>query len=143
MSVQTGYQTEHNHVHFLRVKKAYSDITSGTQFSLGWVPAGAVVLDAGAHVDTAFNSGTSDVLDIGFRNSGDGTTADDNEYMSAVSIASVGNKKADDIATAGDCVHPKGAEITAKWTAVGAAATAGVLYAWCSYIVDNDGDTTS
>jgi len=143
MTINTGYQTEHNHLHFVRVKKAYSDITSGTSFSIGWLPPGATVYDAYAIVDTAFNSATSDVLDMGFRNAGDGTAADDNEFMSAVSIASVGKKSADDLASAGDLRFPKGAEVTAKWTGTGTAATAGNADFIVVFAVDNDGDTTS
>jgi len=143
MSVYDGYQTEHSHIHYVRKKFNYSDLTSGTAASIGWLPANAIVFDAVAYVDTAFNSGTSDVMDLGFRAAGDGTAADDNEFMSAVSIASVGLKSADDLATAGDLIFPKGAEVTAKWTGAGTAATAGVVYCMVAYFVDNDGDTTS
>lgn len=143
MSVNDAQQFHHNLLHFLRVKKALADITSGTSFSVGWVPAGATVYDAYAIVDTAFNSGTSDLLDIGFENAGDGTTSDPNEFMTAVSIASVGKKAADELATAGDLRFPSGAQITATWTGAGTAATTGNMDVVVLYAVDNDGNTTS
>lgn len=137
MSIETAQQYHHNLLHFLRGTIAFGSATSGTAVSLGWIPAGAIVKDANATVTTAFDSGTSDLLDIGFRNAGDGTTDDPNEFATAVSIATAGQVQSDELATAGDLYFPEGAEIVATWTAAGTAATAGNAYVEVFYTVDN------
>lgn len=137
-----GQQYELNAVHYLRAQITKDD-TSGTAVSLGWLPPRAVVYDGGAVVSTAFNSATSDVLDIGFRNAVDGTTDDTDEYATDLDVSSVGFKQVDEVATAGDLLTDEGAEVVATWTGTGTAATTGSMEVFVAYIVDNDGDTTS
>jgi hypothetical protein len=134
MSVNDAQQYHTNQVHFLRKTVAYTDSSA---VSLGWLPAGAVVIDGAAVVTTAFNAATTNTMDIGFRNAGDGTSDDTDEFMSAVAVGSVGQKAADDLATAGDLLFPSGAEIVATYAQSGTAATAGSAVVWVAYIVDN------
>lgn len=141
MSLQTGYQTEHNHIHFLRKKLTFSD-AAGT-YSMGWLPAGATVVDAGVTVRTVFNAGTNNRMDMGYRNGGNSETDDTDEYGTDVSLATAGIIAMDELATAAINHFQKGAEIVAVLDVTGTAATTGEAYAWLQYIVDNDGDTAS
>lgn len=134
MSIYDGQQYHSNQTHFLRKTVAFSDTAA---ISLGWLPPGAVVTAAAATVTTAFNAATTNTMDIGFRNAGDGTADDVDEFASAVSVAAVGRVAADDLATAGDLLFPEGAEIVATYAQTGAAATAGSAVVHVEYIVDN------
>lgn len=118
-------------IHYYRKSYALADLTSGTATVVATLPAGSVLVDAFAVVTTAFNSATSDVLDMG-------TAADDNGFMSAVSIASVGKKSADDLATSDDIYVTADTSLVIKWTGSGTAATTGSLIAFFLYIPNND-----
>ncbi|WP_299949077.1 hypothetical protein [uncultured Ruegeria sp.] len=135
MSVNAAQQYHTNQVHFLRVNFTFAN--EDETISLGWVPAGASVIGGGVVVATAFNSGTSDTMDLGFRNAGDGTTADPNEYATLLDITTAGVIVADELATAGDAYLPEGAEITLTYNSTGTAPTAGSGYAYLTYLVDN------
>src|SRR6056297_3416801 len=134
MTLETAQQYHTNQVHFLRTTVAYTD--DGATLSLGWVPANASIVRGGVVVLTAFDSGTSDVLDIGFRNAGDGTTADPDNYATDLDLTTVGVIVADAIATATG-YHAEGAEITAAYVSAGTAPTAGSAYVWVEYLADN------
>ena len=118
-------------VHYVRKGVALADLTSGTAVTIGTLPAGAVVTDAYAVVTTAFNSGTSDLLDMG-------TSGDPNGFMTAVSIASVGKKAADELATSDDLSLSAATDVSATWTGAGAAATTGAMELIVEFVVDND-----
>lgn len=135
MSVLDAQEYHTNQVHFLRATVAYGD--DGTAVSLGWVPAGAALVRGGAVVSTAFDAGTTNTLNVGFRNAGDGTSDDDNEYASLIALGTAGVIVADDMATAADSYHPEGAELTATVVLTGTAATAGSAVVWMEYTVDN------
>ena len=77
-------------------------------------------------------SGTSDLLDMG-------TSGDPNGFMTAVSIASVGKKSADELASSDDLgPYASETDISVTWTGAGTAATAGAMEIIIEYIVDND-----
>lgn len=135
MTVQAGTQYHTNQVHFLRADVVFGD--DGSAISLGWVPAGATVLRGGVVVTTAFNAGTSNVCDLGFRNAGDGTADDTDEFATDLALGTEGVIAADEMATAGDAHFPSGAEIVASPALSGTAATAGAGVAWVEFIVDN------
>lgn len=136
MSVNDAQQYHTNQVHFLRKNVAFGDI--GSTVSLGWVPAGALVHDAFVVTDTAFNSGSSTTANMGFRNAGDGTAADADEFMSGVSVAAAGKHAADEIDTSvADLYFPEGAELTIALSETGTAADAGNAFAIVLYTVDN------
>ena len=135
MTVNAGQQFHTNQVHFLR--KSFTFSNADETLSLGWVPANASVVDGGVVVATAFNSGTSDTMDLGFRNAGDGTADDADEYATLLDLTTAGVIAADALATAADAHLPEGAEVTLTYNSTGTAPTAGQGYAWVSYIVDN------
>lgn len=118
-------------VHYFRKGVALADLTSGTAVTLGTVPAGAVIVDAYAVVTEAFDSGTSDVLDIGTSDDGDGFATD-------LDISSVGKKAADELESSNDLVVSADTDITFAWTADGTAATAGAMEVIVEFIPDND-----
>lgn len=136
MSVNDAQQYHLNVVHTLRKEVAYTD--DGDTLSLGWVPADACILRGGVVVSTAFDAGTTNTLNIGFRNAGDGTSDDADEYASLIALGTAGVISADDMATAADARHPSGAEITCGVVLTGTAATAGAAVVWVEYIVEND-----
>ena len=134
MTVETGKQYHTDQVHFLRKAITYAD--DGSTVSLGWLPARATVIDAGVVVETAFDGGTTNTLDIGFRNAGDGTAADTDEFATDLALGTAGRIVADEMATAGDLTFPGGAEVVGVVTST-ASATAGAGTVYLTYIVDN------
>jgi len=135
-----GQQYEQNVVHVLRKPVAIGD--DDNVVSLGWIPEGANVIRGGVHVQTAFNSATTDVLDIGFRNAPGGETDDPNAYATVITMAAVGVIAADEMTATTAIDLTLGAEITFSYTATGTAATTGNGIVWVEYIVDNDGDVS-
>lgn len=109
---------------YARVEVTFEDIASGVASEAIDVPAGAIIVDGYVNVTTAFDSGTSDVLDVG-----DGDD-DDRFTSSQIDISSTG-------ATALDLTGHEYAEkdtIDVTWTAAGTAATAGVFELVVAYI---------
>ena len=130
-----GQSYHQNMIHYLRKKVVFGD--DGDTVSLGWVPEQSAIIRGGVVVSTAFDAGTTNTLNIGFRNAGDGTADDADEYASLVALGTAGVISADDMATAADAYLPSGAEITCGVVLTGTAATAGEGYVWVEYIVDN------
>ncbi len=126
-----GQQFHTNQTHYLRKTLAVGSITSASAVNIGYIPSGAVVLGVSAVVSVAFDSATSDVIDIG-------TSADANGFASAVDISSVGLKAADDLATSDDLVTSVETLLTATWTGVGTAPTVGTVDVVVEYAVDNE-----
>lgn len=102
---------------YLRKKIVFGD--SGTAVTVGVVPAGAIIIDAGVIVSTVFNAGTTNTLDIG-------TSADADGLASAIALGTKGRIVADDLATSDD-LGPFTADttITATPATSGTAATTG------------------
>lgn len=135
MSVNDAQAYHTNQVHYLVTDIAYSDSSA---VSLGWIPANAVVIEVGINVTTAFNAGTNDLIDIGYRNAGDATSDDVDEFATSVDVSAVGRKAVDTaINTAAETYFPEGAEIVATYSQTGAAATAGAAKVWITYLVEN------
>lgn len=109
------------------VSFAYTDLTSGVAAPAVQLPPNATVVGGGVVVDTAWNSATSDVLDVGDAN-------DPNRYTaSAANIAVVGF-------TALDVTGYKdvdGLKIDVIWTGVGAAPTAGAARLYVHYTISD------
>ena len=135
-----GQQYELNVVHVLRKSIAITD--DDNVVSLGWIPEGANVIRGGVVIQTVFNSATTDVLDIGFRNAAGGETTDPNAYATGLDLTAVGVINTDEMAAVTPIDLTLGAEITASYTATGSVATVGNAVAWIEYIVDNDGDVS-
>ena len=135
MGAFTGQCYEQNMVHYLYLDFTFADAGLNV---LGQVPRGAVISDAYVAVSTAFNAGTSSVLDIGFQESGSGAADDDNSYADNLDVSTVGRKTNTTIDTSAGLLHTEGAEITATLTLTGTAATAGAARVVVEYTVDNN-----
>lgn len=117
--------------HFRRVNIVYG--SAAKTYSLGYIPLGAIVVDAGVVVATAFNSGTTDTLDIG-------TAADTDGFATLLSLQTAGRIVADEMATSNDLgPYTADTEIQAVYTPTGTAATAGSAEVYVRYLIDNDG----
>jgi len=118
-------------LHYLRKGITFADI--GTTVDLGVVPAGAIVDNAYVLVSTAFDSGSTDILDIG-------TSADTDGFATDLTLQTAGKIAADELATSDD-LGPYSADTTlqAVLVATGTAATAGAAEVVVTFIPDNDG----
>jgi hypothetical protein len=122
------YHTQQTH--FLRKSITYLDL--GTTVDVGVVPAGAIVVNAGIIVTTAFNTGTSDVLDIG-------TSGDTDGFATDLDLQTVGRTIADELASSND-LGPYASDTTLQGVLVasGTAATAGAAEIFVEFIPDTD-----
>jgi hypothetical protein len=118
-----------NQVMYLGKTVTYSN--NGSAVTLGVIPPGAVVLRGGVVVTTAFNAGTSNVLDIG-------TSSDDDGFATDLALGTIGVINTDEMATSNDTYSASAAQtITATVALSGTAATAGSGIAWVEYIIPN------
>lgn len=106
---------------------AYTDGASAV-ITVGRLPAGALVQDAGITVTTAFNAGTANVADLG-------TTADDDGFATDLALGTIGKIVADELATSNDLYSTSETNFTCTLALTGTAATAGAGFAWVTYIV--------
>lgn len=112
---------------------SYDDFTSGTGLPFCTLPIGAYILGGFVNVTTAWNSGTSDGMEIG-------TSADDNQILASVSVASIAKhhitlENAFDVAsTEPDPVTAATDEVLIEVTSAGTAATAGVAQVVMLYV---------
>jgi hypothetical protein len=117
----TGRRYNTSQTHF--VSKEVTNADTGTSVTIGKLPPGAYVINAGIIVGTAFAGGTP-VISIG-------TLSDADGFASAVSVSSAGVKQADDMATSDD-VYSTG-EVTVTATP-SASLTAGKGLVFVEYI---------
>lgn len=134
MSIVNAKNYHTDQVHYLRKAISYTD--DGTTVSVGFVPEGALIVGAGVVVTTAFNGGTTNTVDIGFRNAGDGTSDDTDDYATDLALGTVGVIVADAMATATG-YHAEGAEIVAPVVST-ASASAGAGYVYVEYLALNE-----
>jgi hypothetical protein len=116
-------------VHYLRKTITFED-TSATL--VGELPAGALILQpaSGAHVVTAFNDGTTDVVDIGIEGTAD-------QFASALDVSSTGFKALD--ADGANMRVSAATKVYAVYTGGTGDATAGEAEIAIAYLPDNDG----
>lgn len=83
-------------IHYLRQNISYADGASKV-YTIGTVPAGSQILNviSGVFVNTVFNAGTTNVLDIG-------TTANDDLYGTDIALGTKAFVALDEAATATD-----------------------------------------
>src|SRR3954462_13266787 len=81
-------------IHYLRKSIAYTDGVAAV-VTVGLVPINAVVLRGGVVITTAFNAGSTNVLDIG-------TLADDDGFATDLAMGTIGVIVADEMATSND-----------------------------------------
>lgn len=113
-------------VQYIATRVTFAD--NGVAKVVGVIPAGSLVLRAVAIVSTAFNAGTSNVLDIG-------TSGDDDGFATDLALGTIGNIVADEMATTNDQGPlASNTTITATVALSGTAATAGVATVVVEYI---------
>lgn len=112
-------------VHYFRRRITFSE--TGT-LTIGSIPAGAVVINAGVVVTTAFNAGTTNTLDIG-------TSADTDGFATALALGTIGRIVADEMATSNDLYSTSEVTLQCVVTLGGTAATAGEGFVYVEYIV--------
>ena len=114
------------------ISKDFTFADDGSTLTLGVVPIGATVLRGGVVVSTAFNAGTTNVLDIG-------TSDDPDGFATDLALGTVGVITADEMATTNDAgPFTSDTTITCTVDLTGTAATTGVGRAWVEFIVDQD-----
>jgi hypothetical protein len=129
MAVSEARQYHTQQVHYLRRTVTFAN--NGAVLEVGTIPAGSLILRpaSGVHVITAFNAGSSNVLDIG-------TTATADLFGTDLALGSVGFVAVDEN-VAGFRTSAATA-ITASVVLGGTAATAGEGEVVICYIPDND-----
>jgi hypothetical protein len=116
-------------IHYLRKSIAYTDGVAAV-VTVGLVPINAVVLRGGVVITTAFNAGSTNVLDIG-------TLADDDGFATDLAMGTIGVIVADEMATSND-MGPMTADtaITATLALTGTAPTTGAGIVWVEYMAN-------
>lgn len=121
---------DRQHPQFVTQDFDYTELTTAVATALAKIPAGGRVVGGGVLVETVWNSGTSDVLDIG-----DG--ADDDRYSSSqIDLTALGF-------TALDISYFKYTTtdwIDGVWTGTGAVPTTGAAKLFVEYIIDGNGN---
>jgi hypothetical protein len=129
-----GEATTRSYVLAVNAGFSYDDFTSGTGLPFCTLPIGARVLGGFCAITTAWNSGTSDSLEIG-------DATDPNEYLSALDAQAVATTEfsLSNLFDAAGAITPAIVaatdEILIEITSAGTAATAGVGNA-CMFYVD-------
>jgi hypothetical protein len=118
-------------VHYMRKDFTFADDGSELNFP-NKVPAGSIIIQAGVVVSTAFNAGSTNVLDIG-------TTADPDGLATDLALGTVGLIVWDELATSNDIYVTADTQFSVTVDLTGTAATTGVGHAFIAYIPDNDG----
>lgn len=110
----------------------FSDLTgsSGVDLAAFSMPPNAIVTGGTINVKTAFNSATSDVIDVG-------DSVSQNRYLNDGNIHATGLVA---LVPTG-YVHP-GGDLTVRWTGVGTAPTAGEVLIRIDYVVVGRGEFT-
>lgn len=123
-------QYSYQMIHYLRKTIVFGD--DAVEKSVGWVPAGALILPAlsGAFVTTLFNGSTGDLIDIGVAGNSDLLATD-------LDVSSVGLKTLDE--AAGLMLMTADTEIVAQYDDASSDATTGSAEIIIAYIPDNDG----
>lgn len=125
----TARELPYQVVHFLRKSVVFGD--NGTELVVGKIPAGATILKplSGVNVDTAFDAGTGNVLDIG-------TDADPDLFATDLAMGSIAFVALDEAVAMTVAAETT---ITATLALTGTAATAGAAEVVIAYLPDNDG----
>jgi len=126
----TARQYPYQMVHYLRKGITFNDFGDGA-LTVGILPSGALIHKtmSGVHVDVAFNSSGTDLLDIG-------TSADDDLYATDLTLASIGFVALDE---AVDMTVSADTTITCTLVQSVADATTGEGEVIICFLPDNDG----
>jgi len=129
MGIARQFHTQQ--IHYLRANISFADGATRV-YTLGTIPGGAQIVQAlsGVYVTTAFNAGTTNVLDIG-------TTADDDLYATDLALGTRAFVAIDEAATAANVNTwsvVNETTFTATLSLTGTAATAGAGVVIIAYI---------
>jgi hypothetical protein len=115
------------------LRKGFTFANATETLTLGVLPAGAIVINAGVVVSEAFNAGTNNRLDIG-------TSGDTDGFATDLALGTVGLIVWDELATSSD-VGPYASDTTIQCVVdvTGTAATTGIGTVFVTYIPNNDG----
>lgn len=119
-------------VHYLRKRITFAD--EGTEVTVGYLPANAVVIGGGAMITTAFND--TSTIDIGFKDGN--STADPNAYATALVATAVGFKAVDELAATTNIMQTEDCTVTVTLNDGTGAVSAGAAEIIVTYVCDND-----
>ena len=128
----TGRKYHTQQVHYLRKALAYNTAATGVEVTVGTLPAGALVIGAGAYIVTVFNAASTNVIDIG-------TSGDPDGFATDLAAGTVGNIVWDELATSNDLYATTEVTVTANYAQTGTAATTGSAIIYVTYLANNDG----
>lgn len=131
----SGRCYEQSQTHYLYVDAVFGD--DGSTLSLGWLPEDAVIHNIQVVTSAAFNAGTTNQIDVGFRNRGDSVADDPDGLAANVDVSAAGVDTADLSSTA-NLAFTGGGEVTATIDLVGTDATAGAARVVVEYTVATD-----
>jgi len=117
-------------VHALRKDVAYT-VTSGTQYKIGTLPKGAVVIGTTVGVTTAFNAGSTNVLIVGTSGDDDALVASGGVDETAVAVTRVAPAT-----LAGNLASAADTDLYVKYTQSGTAGSAGAAWVVVEYVLD-------
>lgn len=120
-------------INYVRKRITYADY--GTTVTVGYLPAGAMVVGGGVQIVTAFNSSGTDLLDVGFI----GATTDADAYATNLTLAAVGYLELDELGATTNIQQSEAFTVTCAPKQSVADATAGIADVVVYYIPNNDG----
>lgn len=123
-----GRQLQQHTTHFFRRNITFA---STGALTLGVLPPGAIVVNAGVVVTEAFNWGTNNLLDIG-------TSSDDDGFATNLALGTVGLITWDELATSNDLYSTSAVTLIATPDLTGTQATTGAGEVYVEFIPDND-----
>ena len=117
---------------------AYITKDSAATVSLGWLPAGSAVIGSGASIYAAWSGTGNEEVDIGFRNSEEGYTADPDAFTeTALDLDAAVGHLSGDVDSAANLYFTKPAEVTCAITNTDS--TTGAALVYVNYIVRQQG----
>lgn len=124
-------QTQLQQVHYLRKRVNYNDAGVATGVYVGTLPAGAIITSLKVLIATAFNAGTTNVMNVGTTTTGGevGATGD-------ILAGAAGQKSPTAYTSLG--VMAADTDIWASYTQTGTAGTAGIAYVIVAFVPNND-----
>ena len=125
MAATTPRQFHTQQIHYIRKRVNWNDAGIGTGVLFGTVPAGAMIVTQNVRVDTAFNAGTTNALNVG-------TAAAGTQLFSDAATAGARSPTIANLALAADT------DLFVTYAQSGTAASAGTGTVVIGYVVDND-----
>lgn len=125
MAATTPRQFHTQQIHYIRKRVNWNDAGIGTGVLFGTVPAGAMIVTQNVRVDTAFNAGTTNALNVG-------TTAGGTQLFTDAATAGARSPAIAAVVMATDT------DLFVSYAQTGVAATAGQAIVVIGYVVDND-----